>query len=452
LSRLAFAPMSYGRPGYGLPETRLVNMFVDPSPAGPALSAHLQRPGLASAYSLGTSGIRGLFREDGVFGGDLFAVAGMTLYRSATSIGTVALGADARFAASYTQMVIVAGGLAYCYDGSTLAQITVPDEDGVEQGVSDVIVIGSRFYFQVVGSDRWYFSALDDATSIDGLAFATADAAPDASVGLGIIGAQVVVFGRKTVEFWRQTGDQDAPLVRMQGAEYRRGCIAKRSIIYADNRLWWVGDDLKVYVTGAPDLVSTHAIDQRLRLCTTPSAITAFTVSWDGHEFIAWTIPGQGTFAYHVESRQWAEWTSYGRTTFRCGTAQMVDGTAYLGDTLSGTIFTLADVFTDDGEAIEFIATCVAPAGAIKSLELECAAGVGLEDGSTPYVEMRESSDNGRTWSDWDARSLGLIGEYDARPRWNRLGRSDNDRHFEFRTTSPVRATYAAARVNEPRP
>lgn len=443
--KLDFAPFSYKRPGYGLPSARLANMFPEDTPAGPSKMALFPRPGLEVAFSLGLAGVRGEFQQDGVFNGEGFVVAGTTLYRATVAIGEVALDTHTRFAASYTQLVIVSGGLAYCYDGTGLTQIAIPDG----QLVVDVIIVGSRFYFLIAGSDVWYFSAIDDATSIDGLAFATADSAPDASIGAVVLGDMVLFFGRTTVETWYQTGDQDLPLARSQGATYTKGCVSIRAIVQADNRVFWVGNDLKVYTTGAPDRVSTHAIEQRLRQCEAPSQIHGFSVTWDGHELLFLNVPGQGTFVMHIESGTWSEWTSHGRPLFRCGVGIMVGSTAFLGDSETGKVFRLADVPTDDGEPIEFIGSCLAPAGMITSLELVGSVGVGSSRCPDPFVEMRYSPDGGQTWTAWRRHALGRIGDFDLRVRWTRLGLCRSPRPVEFRTTSPVRAVYSQVKVNE---
>jgi hypothetical protein len=444
--RLEFAALSYGRDGYGLPESRLTNMYPEATPALGG-SARLPRPCLELSYDLGLGGIRGLYQQDGAFSGDVFAVSGTSLYRGTTSLGTVALGAVTRWAASYTQLVAAIGGAAYCYDGSTVTQVSIPDS----QSVSDVFVLGSRFFYVIKDSDVWYFSALDDALTIDSLSFATADSAPDASVGAAVLGDQAWFLGKTSMEPWRQTGDAEAPLIRQLGSTYSKGCASQASIVYADNRLFCLGSDLKFYAIGGgvPQRVSDHAVEQRFRESVMPGSVSAFSATWDGHDFIVVNVPGQGSWALHIESGEWLEWTSHGKTTFRCSCATIAGATTYLGDTESGKVYVLADAFTDNGDPVEFIASTVAPSGIITAVDLDCAAGVGLEGGSDPIVEMRFSNDFGRTWSDWLPASLGEIGDYSRRPRWNRLGLSQKPRPIQFRTTSPVRAVYASVRVNE---
>ncbi|MCF1193583.1 packaged DNA stabilization protein gp10, partial [Mangrovimonas sp. AS39] len=92
-------------------------------------------------------------------------------YREASLIGGVTGDGPARFAASSTQLVVVSGGLAYVYDGATFTQISDPDLPLV----SDVTTLAGRFIFTQQNSDVFYWSAVNDATDIDGLAFATAE-------------------------------------------------------------------------------------------------------------------------------------------------------------------------------------------------------------------------------------------------------------------------------------
>lgn len=57
------------------------------------------------------------------------------------------------------------------------------------------------------------------------------------------------------------------------------------------------------------------------------------------------------------------------------------------------------------------------------------------------------SDDGGRNWSNWRERSIGELGEYQKRVRFNRLGRFRN-RIYRVRITSPVRADILGAVVN----
>lgn len=454
---------AYGRPTYGTPATRLVNMFVEATPGGPGKTARFPRPPIVQQFSIGANTIWKMFKRDGVFGGDLFTVSDTGVYREGQILGTVAAG-KIRIDASSEQLVIIdSTGKAYCYNGGTFTQITDPDLPLV----SDVAYIAGRFYYLQADSDIWWFSDIDDATSIDGLAFATAESAPDANVGVAILTDEVWFFGQETIEPWYQTGDPDAPLQRGQGRKFEKGCPAQESIVKLDNTLFFVGvseDGLVVYrAAGVPKRISTHGIEEALSQATTPSEIFAYAAGWDAHPQYVLTIPGVATFAYDVSTSEWAEWQSYGRATFRgrCGIVSY--GVSLIGDAYSGTVFRLDKRFFLDAngagtDPVTRLCSAYLPARAgsvaLNSVALTCVTGVGTAtgQGSDPMVEMRYWDNTDEGWSEWEPESLGILGNYSARPRWQRLGRVENPgRLFEFRVTDPVNVVFEQLVINEPR-
>lgn len=454
--QITFPLQAYGRQDYGLAETILQNLFVEATPGGPTQDARLPRPGLTAAYTAGAGPIWGLFREAGVFGGDRFTLSGNGVYRERTFLGNAASNRGARWAASSTQIVLVTGGNAYCYNGTVLSVITLP---AALPAVSDVVYVGSRFYYLQSNSDFWWFSALADATSIDGLAFAENDEQPDADVGAAVLSDEVWFFGQETVEPWYQTGNANNPLQRSQGRTYTRGCAAQQSIVKLDNTLFFL-DNLRVVCRAGTiaTRISTHGVEARLRQCTAIADVTAFGCSLDGHLLYVINIPGQTTFAYDVSTDSWAEWTSYGQTNFRSRSAVQADGAVYLGDAVNGTVWKFDQtIFADGTDPVERVLSCtvLSPSGVTRcnTIALQCSRGVGLESGADPQVQMRYSDDGARTWTDWDDRSLGVIGDYQQRPVWRKLGsiRSPG-RTFQFRVTDAVGCVFSGMIMNDPRP
>jgi hypothetical protein len=453
---IPFAPRAYGRADYGLPEARCINMFVEATPSGPTDDARLPRPGMVSAASLGGNPIRGGFQQPGVFGGSTFEVCGPTAYRDGVSVGSIA-GADmVRWAASGDQVVAVGGGVAHLFEGTAFATISDPDLPPV----SDVGRLSSRFIYTVAGSDRFYWSEVDDAGNIDGLSFATAEGLADANVGLQVLNEDIYFFGANTVELWDPV-EAETPFAARQGNRYARGCAARDSIVQTDNAVVWVGDDRIVYrADQVPQRISTHGIETRLRKCAFISMVTAFCVSIEGHAFYVLNIPGQGSFAYDESNQEWGEWASQGRATFRGQSAWTVAGTAYIGDADAGTVWAMTPgVFLDGTDPITFLASAFFPktSGNMRcnNVVLQGARGVGLAtgQGSDPIVEMRYSDDQGKTWSRWRPASLGKMGDYTRRAVWTQLGLiREPGRLFEVRCTDPVLATMSGLIINAPRP
>lgn len=460
--------MAYARPEYGLPEARLKNCYLEASPAGPTEAARLPRPGLSSYLDLGTGPIRLQAQADGAFSGDVFRVSGAGLYRGSSAIySPLATTGSARAALSGKQLALVCGGTLYVYDGTTVTPVSyyvdgvnyAPQTDQPLPAYDDVVYLSGRFYFLRSGSDIWDFSEIADATKIQGLSFESAEAKPDPDIGAAVLASQVFFFGTQSVEPFYQTGNTDAPLQAAQGYEYTRGCISQASIIIADNAIFWVGDDRKVYRTSnVPQRVSDYGVEERLRACTDPANISGLRVTIDGHELIIVNIPGQTSFAYDISTSQWAEWGSYGRATFRCQNAIVLGGICYLGDDTTGQVWMLdVNASDDNGDPIEKVISggLLCKGGAIPNFNvmLQCVRGVGLADQSDPTVDMRYSDDGGRTWSNWLSASLGKQGQYDVKAIWRRLGLIKSPgRAFEWRSTDSVRFVASGATYNVVQP
>lgn len=442
---LPFNHLAYARPGFGRPEGRLQNLYVEKTEDGGFTL--LPRPGLLASVEVGTGPMRAIYRQEGVFSGDTFYVVGDEVYRGSTLIGTIPGSGQVTIASSATQLVITSGGSAFIYDGTDF--VIHPDNDLPQ--VSAVVYFAGRFVFTELGSDVFYWSEVDDAADIDGLSFATAEGWPDPNLGVFTLGDELVFPGATTFEFWTATGDPDDPFLKTPLRRYMQGCASRRSIVLMDNSFYFVGkgeQGLAVFRAGnVPEAVSTPTIAQALSESSDITGIVAFTVGFDGSVFYVLNIPGRTTFALNVVSQLWDEWPSYGRTTFRGNCALMDNGTAYVGDDETGQVWTLDRfTFADGTDPITRLASAFEKRnGTHHRVMLECARGVGLAtgQGSDPLVEMRYSDDGGQTWSPWKQASLGAMGAYTVRATWYDLGQVRGaGRAMEFRCTDPVLTTF----------
>jgi hypothetical protein len=452
---LQFADTAYSRPTYGLPAARVVNFF--PEKAFGSESVRLPRPGLSSSggsYTVGAGPVRGIYSKPGVFDGDKFTVSGSAVYRETALIGAVAGEGIASFAASASQLVIVSGGTAYVYDGSTFGAIT--DTDLPE--VAGVVTLAGRFVYTTTESDRFYWSAVNDAADIDGLDFATAEGSPDATVAVAVLGDELFFFGSDSTEIWFPTGDLDAPYQRTQGRRYTRGCAAAASVVQMDNTLIWVGDDRIVYrAESIPRAIGDPGISEALRQCSSIATATAFFIPFDQHAYYLLNIPGETTYVLDVTMGRWAEWSSFQKATFRVQCATIDDGAVFLGDDETGRVWLLsAEAYSDGGDPITGLLAAIRPqsSGVARNfnLMLECTRGVGNADAPEPVVEMRWSDDNGRTWGGWRPANLGRVGEYGRKPIWTRLGSVKSPgRVYEIRMTDPTMRAVRHLVVDEQR-
>lgn len=442
---------------------RSVNLIpsVVESGTGKAPAILQEVPGLA-VFAAGSDVIRGVEEV----AGRGFFVAGSTLYETdsagaLTSRGTLTT-STGRVSMAYglTQLVMVDGPNGYVFNlaANTFAKIGSP----AFYGSSRVAFIDGYFIFLRPDSQQFYISAIDDATALDALDFASAERSPDNLVSLLADHGELWLFGEKSVEIWSNTGNASFPFERNNGAILEVGCAAAHSAQKLDSTVIWVGNDANgngtVWsVQGYKERrISTQAVEEAIQRSTDLSSAYAFTYQQDGHNYYCLQVPGlETTWCYDVFTGQWHE------------RAELVDGeyTQWRANS-HAYVFGKHLVGSDDGDVYELDKTAgnnagdvkvrdrITPHNALPSLdwidfpvfELDCQVGEGKPDGSEAFVMLRYSNDGGATWSQWRTASLGAIGERHKRVIFRRLGRA-KDRVWHVRCTDDVLFSIVNARV-----
>ncbi len=424
---------------------RLVNWFLRPADS---LSAGvlIGRSGLDSQ----AAGLGGAVRAMVAFQGDLIAVAGGTVWRwDGTTLSDVGSVADAptSIAASGSQIAIVAGGTYSICDGTnTAAYSTGAITDPVGVAFQDG-------YFLVIGesggrSDALTVSALDDGTSFNALDFAFAENAPDKLLAIQSDHGEVWLFGSRTTEIWFNSGDPDFPFQRNQGALIERGCGSVQTVDKEDNAVFWLGQDNVVYRSAgmSPEVISTREIEEQIAASTIENG---FTFNDRGHKFYALRRAGDTTLCFDLTTGGWSERASgLNHAPWICTAQAVVDGTEYFGTDDGHIVTQSAATYTDKGDRFESLAVSapVVQRGnwfTVNRMHLE------IETGETRVPEPAEivmqTSKDGRNWSREKWRDLGDIGRYDKRVTWHALGAF---RRFQvrLRITEPVgRDVYGVA-------
>ena len=481
--RIPFFTDDFSR-AFGFPNTRLRNMITEATPLReerpytPLVGlreVRYSRPGLVRGFNPGAGPIRCLFQAPPVLSIGPIAVSGSDAFdlASGADLGAIAGTGMARVAVSRSQVVLVADGIAYLMDASTGGRFTAMST--ILPPVLDVVFLGGRFVYALVGSDTFYWSEINDAANIDGLSFATAESCPDPIAALAILNDQLMIFGTASVETWQVGDDADAPFTPVEGRGYQRGCASRDAVAFADNALFWIGDNRVVYRTqDTPSRVSSSSIEDKLRQCDDVSDCTALNATFEGHEFYVLNVPGVGTYAYDASrigtqagaygdsySRgEWSEWSSFGRSQFRGRCALSVDGTTHIGDDTTNDVWTMAvGVYRDGVDPLVRTAAAFIKveegSPRCDNLVLHCVAGVGAptDPGADPVAEMRYSDDQGRTFGPWRQAPLGLMGAYFQRTAWRRLGRMRAPgRLVEIRVSDPVNAAFSHLELNASRP
>lgn len=394
-------------------------------------------PGLAVFCTLGAP-VRGVFKTND----RAFAVAGQALYeinadgtfesrgQLATSTGPVEI------EYGLFQLVIVDGthGYVLTLADNTFQQITT---DGF-YGSSTVGFIANYFAFIRPDSGQFEVSAINDATSVDALNFASAESSPDNLVGLIVDHADLWLFGTLTTEIWAPSGQLDFPLAKRQGVDIEVGLSAVHSVRKIDSTILWIGQDRNgsgiVYRSNVYQQlrISTQAVEQALQASTDLSQARAYCYQEKGLSFYCINAPGlDTTWCYEISTGQWAERADLnpiGQYMAHRGTCHTFAFGMHLIGSDDGNLYRLdRKLYTNSGDPL--VRERTSPHGAAPGLNnlffnklvLDCTTGE-ADQGIDTQVELSYSNNSGATWSNPLIRSIGKVGEYFARLVWNRLG------------------------------
>jgi hypothetical protein len=423
---------------------RVVNMYPVPIESGNTKSpwAFKDVPGLTLFCALGAE-VRG---AKNVLG-RVFFVAGSNLYEVsssgvATNRGTLSTSSGpVDMASNTTQLAVSDESSLYVLTLASNTFTTVADYPG-----------GGRFmYLNQYGlfrhrdSGRFGWTALADFTSLDDLDFATAERSPDNLVCVFVDHGEVILFGTESTEIWSNTGS-DSVFERNQGAHIETGCAAEYTVQKMDGSVYWLASDDKgqgqvMRLQGyQPAVVSTEAITQKLQGIDLSEA-SAFTYQQDKSFFYVLNVPSlDTTWVYDSFTSQWherAELTNGDYERWRARVHCYAFQKHLVGDE-DGNVYELdPDVHNNDGDPL--VRSRVTPDSQVPgrgrvhygAFHLDCDRG---EGGS---VMLRNSNDGGRSWGNWQIRSMGETGDYGIRVKWERQG-SAKDRVVEVRVTDDV--------------
>jgi hypothetical protein len=410
-----------------------VNMYLMPMETAAKAQFILQSvPGLVLLDDLGAA-CRGVH----VAGSRMFAVSGSTLYElyaggTSTVRGTLSTSnGPVKMAYGQTQLMLVDGANGYVLTlaSNAFAAITDPDWPGAD----DVAYLDGFFILTRQDSQQTYVTALDDASSIDALDFASIESNPDTIMAVVVSHREVVYLGENTVERWF-----NYPFSRDTAATSEVGCLAPLSVRALDNSIFWIGRDANgsgiVYRDADRQAVrvSTFAVEQALQASIDLSAASAYVYQMDGQSFYCLNAPGvPATWCYEVSTGAWHKRCDLdGMGQFA---AHRVTHMAHLAGVqhafdADGKWYRLdREVYTFNGDRIK--RTRISPNDATPSMELkrysqfvlDCTAGESAQ-GDDPVIELSTSNDGGHVWGDPVAMPYGPVGVYHPRIVWRRLG------------------------------
>ena len=183
-----------------------------------------------------------------------------------------------------------------------------------------VLVIQDGFGLtNILGTDQFYQSNLNDLTTWGALNFSSADAEPSPIIGMATLFRQVWIFKQNTSEVWNNVGGAGFTFQRMQGVYLQVGCQAPYSVATSGERVIWLGQNAlgtsSVFMNNGYEAkpISTHAVDYKIieyQKATQKGIIDAigFVYNQAGHTFYVLTFPGgNATWVYDLTTQIWCE-------------------------------------------------------------------------------------------------------------------------------------------------
>ena len=397
-------------------------------------------------------------RNFSLYGEFLIAVVGNTVYKidvakNQSTLGTIGTSSgwvDITYDGATLAVYDSTGG--WTYDGVTFAVITDADFPDISGATSqDGYNIVSRS-----ATDQFFISSQDNPTAWDATDFATAEANGDILVSPISVKNQLWLLGSLSSEVWYNAGET-FPFNRNPGGVLGVGCGAKRSIAVYEDELYWLDNKNRI-IRGSGvsyEPVSTYQIDYQISLLTKKDDAVGFCYFQEGHAFYEITFPTDSkTFCYDKITGLWHTRASGAldlRSRANC--AIRFDDKVLVGDFENGKIYEYSLSAYDDAGV---------PKRAIRVgqiiqekkqrlfcnyFELDMETGNATASVTDPQIMLSWSDDGGHTWSSEHWLSMGAVGEYKTKMRWNRLGYSKG-RMFKTVVADAVKRNIIGAYVD----
>lgn len=443
--------------------TELVNSGAEVNPRGYLRGT----PGRSAPYCTIDAPVRCLWSG---FGGPsstdrMFAVGGGSYYElipvynpageitalNANKRGSVSISlAPAQIIPNGNQLLVVSNNQAYLDNGGS-------PPFGPVTPASTATFIDGYFVASQPGTAQFNISDLSTGLggfSWDPLDFGVKQGYPDAISAVFAAYDLLWLFGFQTTEVWYNSGNNNFPFQRIQGAFFQVGCVAPFSVGQVGNTIMWLGSVYggKAQVMQAqgysfPVTVSNRALDTAIQSYPVVSDAVGYPYEEDGHIFYVLTFPSAGvTWCYDLTTQQWHQrgtWVpaqgKYLSDTYGGQTHTYCFGKHWVGDSVSGNVYAQSNTtYTDNGNVIRRLRSAPHMTDENKRsrydrLELFLQKGT-VPAGSDPQFTLRTSDDGGFTWSHERTIGVGGIGEYGHRVIWRRLG-SGRDRVYEVSTS-----------------
>lgn len=464
-----FVGGSYQMDALSFDSQRCINLYPLASESGTSKSVSALRStsGYEEFTTAGGGGMRGAIEASG----RAFFVSSNELYEISAD-GTATLRGSlltytsrVQIKENPTQLMIIDDTYGYIYNKTTnvLEQITDLDFPTA----STLTFQDGYFLVSKTDSGSFYISGLNNGLTWAALDFTTVEGSPDKLVAIYSDRSNIWCFGTKITEIYQNTGNATFPFQKIIGATVDTGCAARHTIQNVDNALVWLGsdengDDVVWKNNGySAQRISTQAIERRIAQSNDTSESYAWVYHERGHAFYMLFVKGLNTTLcldlatglWHERAHRNTLTNDYEQHRGYCHI--FFKGKHLIGDRETNQIYNMSlDFYSDNGDPL--VKERTTPHYSQErmlithaQLELDMEVGVGLTNGQgeNPQIMMQYSDDGGFTWSSELWRDIGKKGNYKARVKWNRLGRS-RDRVYRVVVSDPVFVQFNEAILN----
>lgn len=400
---------------------RTVNFWPRRQQAGNEKSPYTLEsfPGYSLFYD-GSGNNRGIFES----GGTLYLLNNTTLSSIssegvATTLGSIPGTSRAIFGALGSTIIIVADGVAYTWNGSTLTTGT----DGDFETPQAVAVLNNQAIYDG-DANRYAVSDVGAPLTINALNYGTAEFKGDDLIRPYSFGSLVYMFGQKTIEqVWNDTSVSEPPFSSIQGGAIEVGLGAFYSVANTDNRLYFFADNDQVYTieNGSAVPILPDVIVREISGFSVKSDAIGWCMQYEGQWFYVLSFDtGNRTFIY-PEGGEWFELSSGLEGQEFNGVGYAFAFGKHLIATKTGDILEMdGDVYQEAGETIRrerVLSPVHSGLFGRNGLPLEISyfkligkTGTGNATSPDPEVIL-QYSDDGENWSTEQRADVGKLGK-----------------------------------------
>lgn len=353
------------------------------------------------------------FADNRIYAANAGELHQITAAGNTTFLGTINNSPNTTVSSNNGNVTVASNGEYFVWDGTVLSQPTT----GAISNIADVSFF-AQYTVLIEGDGRKVqWSSLADPKTFGGLDYATAESRDDKNLRGMPVSGSFWVFKERSIEQWYATG---SGLAYVPGSVRDIGLKARNLVATYEGGAFWVSNTGRVYVSSG-SIISTPAVEDAIE---NGSPVSCQYYRDKGHDFLCILFEDRPAWCFNVATREWherAEGDALGRWGVMALTSAWGDAVAITDD---GSVVKLKRRNADLAEPLHrrVITRKLGGDGKrfrVPRVEAAFNTGEALQENE---VLLRLSRDHGKTWGQWDGRSLGPQGDYARRVEWRSLG------------------------------